>query len=175
VNTLRTILMTVAVGLLFAVAVPAIADTEIPEEWIGVWQLDIAIYDCDTNIRLYSSAPLDTICPGSVFEDPDGGDFTIECTASAGATTYTTHCEGSSEVEPGCIANFMYDVTGTRDGDSYSSTAITTIAYTGDCPLIPDSCQRIEISGIRISSDLGPCDSTPVESRPWATVKAFYR
>lgn len=174
-NTLRTIFMAVAVGLLLVVAVPAIADTEIPEEWIGVWQLDIGIYDCDTNVLFFSSAPLDTICPGSVFEDPDGGDITLECTTSVDATTYTAHCEGFDEVEPGCTANFVYDISGTRNADSFSSTAITTVTYTGDCPLIPDSCQRIEVSGIRISSDLGPCESTPVERQPWATVKAFYR
>jgi hypothetical protein len=164
-----------AIGLLVLVAVPAMADTEIPEEWIGIWELDIEVYDCETNGLLFSSTTLDTICPGSVFEDPDPGEVTIECTGSADANSYTTNCEGSEEVTPGCTMNFVYEISGTRNSNSYTSTGTTTITYTGDCPLIPDSCQRVEITGTRTSTDPGPCEATPVESRLWSTVKSYYR
>jgi len=175
VHTLRSLIMTAVTCSLVVVASPAIADVEIPEEWIGVWELDVAAYDCETNALLFSSTNLDTICPGSVFEDPNPSSITVECTSSADATTYMVHCEGSTEVLPGCAANFIYDATGTRDDNSYTSTATTIISYTGDCPLIPDSCQRTEITGTRISGQMDPCDSTPVESRSWATVKSYFR
>ena len=172
---LRMMTKATMVFLLVLAAVPVIADVEIPEEWIGIWELDISIYDCETNALLFSTTNLDTICLGSVFEDPDPGSASIECTGSASATTYSTHCEGSELVEPGCTSNFVYDVSGTRNGNSYTSIATFTTTYTGDCGFFPDSCQRTEITGTRTSSDPGPCEITPVESRAWATVKAYYR
>ena len=174
-HTFRMMFKATAICLLVLAAVPAMADQEIPEEWIGIWEMDFAIYDCETNALLFSSTNLDTICPGSVFEDPDPGNITTECTSSADATTYTVHCEGSEEAAPGCTANFVYDLTGTRNGDSMTQLGTMTITYTGDCGPVEDACQRIEISGTRTNNDPGPCESTPVESRPWATVKSYYR
>jgi hypothetical protein len=167
--------LTVLIILLATAAVPALADVEIPEEWVGVWELEIAVYECETNTLLFSTTDLDTICPGSVFEDPDPEEMPLECTGSADADSYTTHCEGSLEVMPGCTMNFVYDVTGTRDGDTYTSVATTDITYSGDCPDVPDTCQRTEVTGTRIGGAPNPCDGTPVEGRSWGTVKSLYR
>lgn len=176
VHTFRMMFKATAVCLLVLAAAPAIADQEIPEEWVGIWEMDIAIYDCDTNALIFSTTSLDTICPGSAFEDPDPGDITIECTSSADANTYTNHCEGSEVVIPGCTATFVFDLTGTRNGDSYTQVGTTMVTYAGAaCGLFPDSCQRMEVSGTRSNNDPGPCESTPVEGRPWATVKSYYR
>lgn len=169
-----TILIAVACLTMIA-AVPAMADTEIPEEWLGIWEVYTEIYDCETEELEFTSTHLDTICPGSVFEDPDPDSGTIECTSSADSDSYTIHCEGSEEVVPGCTANFIYDATSTRTGDSYASVGTTTITYTGDCPLIPDFCQRTEITGTRIAGVPNPCDGAPVEGYSWSSVKSIYR
>jgi hypothetical protein len=166
---------TLLVGLVVLMAPAVYADVVVPEEWIGIWELEVAIYDCDTNALLFSSTQLDTICPGFAFTDPDPDSIDFDCTGSANATTYTNHCEGSEEISPTCTMNFVYDVTGTRTGNSYTSVGVSTITYTGDCPFVMDSCQRTEISGTRIATDPGPCESTPTENRPWATVKSYYR
>lgn len=167
--------MTATVCLLIVAATSAIADVDIPEEWIGVWELDSATYDCETDELLFSSTNLDTICAGSVFPDPEPGEITIECTGSADATSYTGQCEGSFEVIPGCTVNFLYESTATRNGDTYTSTSTITISYVGDCPVIPDTCQRTEATGTRIESPTDPCSATPVESVSWGTVKTLYR
>ena len=73
------------------------------------------------------------------------------------------------------MANFVYDLTTTRTGDSFTSTGTSVITYTGDCPFSEESCTRTEVTGTRISSGQEECESLPVESRPWAAVKAIYR
>lgn len=174
-QTLRSLFTATTVFLTVILAVPALAQLEIPEGWYGIWETEIALYDCDTNALLFSTTGRDTTCPGSVIEEPEGGGDGVTCTYSGDANSMEMHCEGSEEVAPGCMANFEFDMTTTRTDDSYTSTGITTISYSGDCPFSEESCSRTEISGTRISSDLGPCDSLPVESRPWAAVKAIYR
>jgi len=174
-DSLRKSITAVFVCLLVVVAIPALADVEIPDEWFGIWELEVVGYDCDSEMVIFSSTSLDSICEGSMFVDPDPSSFPIECTGSADADSYTLHCEGSQEVIPGCTANFVYDSDATRDGDSYSSVTITSITYTGDCSVIPDSCQRIEVTGTRIDDAPDPCDEVPVETRSWSTVKSFYR
>lgn len=173
--TLKTLFVTAILFALVASVAPASAQVEIPEEWLGIWELDLAVYDCATEDLIFSTTSLDTICPGSVWEEPDPEDVTIECTGSADATSYTQHCEGSEEIVPGCLANFVSDGSGTRNGETYTSVTTTTISFTGDCPLIPDSCQRIEITGTRIGAAPVPCGQTPVESWTWDSVRSLYR
>jgi hypothetical protein len=175
VTTLKSLFVTALLFVVAVSAVPAAAQVEIPEEWLGIWELDLASYDCETDDLLFATTSFDTICPGNVFEEPDPEDIPIECTGSADGSSYSLHCEGSEVIQPGCSANFVYDATGTRNGESYTSVAIVNISFTGDCPLIPDSCQRIEITGTRIGSAPEPCGQTPVESWTWNTVRSLYR
>ena len=161
--------------ILTLAALPAVADVDIPEQWLGIWQLAVEAFDCDTEELLFSSTAIDTVCAGDVFQDPEPGGVQAECEADINATTYTIHCEGSDEVVPGCTVNFTYDATATLDGDTYTSTAISNITYTGDCPVIPDSCMRTVVTGTRIGNAPEPCGQTPVESQSWSTVKSLYR
>jgi hypothetical protein len=165
----------VCVVLIAAMAVPAAAQTEIPEEWMGVWDIQVELYDCETDQLLFSFAALDTICAGDPIEEPELEGGTMECTGSADATTFTLQCEGSEEVEPGCIASYVHDQLTIRTGDEYTSVATLTVSYSGDCGGVPDSCQRTEITGTRISDDPEPCGQTPVESWRWDTVRSLYR
>jgi hypothetical protein len=166
---------TLSLALLLCVAShPAAAQVEVPAEWVGIWEIQIELYDCDTDQLLFSTTSTDTICEGDAFEEPDDESGSVTCTGTADADSYTMHCEGSEVVMPGCTANYEYNAEGTRSGDSYQSTAIFTVAYAGDCG-VPDSCQRTEIVGTRISSDPGPCEQTPVERRSWDTVRSLYR
>jgi hypothetical protein len=167
--------ITLISGLIILFAIPAMAQTEIPEEWFGIWEMDVASYDCDTDELLFSSTEMDTICPGSVFEDPDPGSFTIECTSSADATTYEIQCLGSTEVAPGCTVEFDYDGTGTLNSDTYTAVTYSNITYGAGCPVSLDTCQRVEITGTRVSSSTDDCLSTPVVSQAWGAIKSSYR
>lgn len=170
-NSLTTIMVACALALM---AGPAAAQVEIPAEWEGIWETQIDLYDCDTNFLLFSTTATDTICEGDVLEQPEGEDSALDCTGSADANSYTLNCTGTEEVAPGCTATYTYVATGTRSGDSYTAEATMDITFSGDCG-IPDSCQRTEITGTRISSDPGPCEQTPVESWSWNTVRSLYR
>lgn len=150
------------------------ADTEIPVEWLGIWEIDISVYDCETNVLIFESSETDTLCPGETFEDPDGEEFTLTCTSSADATTYTSSCEGEAEIMPGCTASFTFDSAGTRTGETYTVTSTMNITYAGDCSGLSDSCQRTEITGTRIGEATG-CGSTPNLDQAWGAVKSSYR
>ncbi|MBE0567378.1 MAG: hypothetical protein IH621_15580 [Krumholzibacteria bacterium] len=69
---------------------------------------------------------------GETFEDPDEEGFTLTCTSSADAATYTSSCEGESEVLPGCTAAFTFDSVGTRSDDTYTVTSTTNITCAGE-------------------------------------------
>lgn len=163
------------VGCLMAAAVvPAAADV-IPEEWVGVWQLNISLYACGSNDPIFSNADLDTICSGMVFEDPDPDGIPLTCTWNANATSYTSHCEGSGEVEPGCTESIVDDTAATRTGETYTSVATTTITYTGACDGYDDYCLRTEITGTRINNGATACSGTPNENSSWGALKSSYR
>ena len=53
-------------------------------------------------------------------------------------------------------------------------TEVTEEGFAGG-PVIPDTCQRTEVTGTRIESPTDPCLATPVESVSWGTVKTLYR
>ena len=174
-HTLRSLFMATIVFMIVVASVPVLADEEVPEEWFGVWEIEIEIFECESNEMIWFSAFRDTTCPGAVFEDPDPGETTVECTSSVDGNSYEIHCEGSEEAIPGCMMNYVYDTTTTRNGDSFTSVGTTSITYTGECPFFEDSCNRTEITGTRISNEAEDCESLPVEGQPWATVKALYR
>lgn len=151
------------------------AEAEIPAEWQGVWETEVSVYDCETNFLIFEFSETDTLCPGDNFEDPDEEEFTLNCTSSADATSYTSSCEGETEILPGCTAAFTFDTVGTRTGETYSVISTMNISYVGDCSGLTDSCQRTEITGTRIGEATGPCGSTPNQEHTWGAVKSSYR
>jgi len=147
----------------------------IPPEWAGIWEILSTAYDCETEEVLSTWTFQDTLCTGSVIQDPDAG-FEITCTGTADGTTVTNHCEGSGEIIPGCTAEFTFDTSTTRTGDTFVSTTTSTINYVGEaCLGIPDSCIRYEQTATRIASEPTPCADTPVELESWGAIKALYR
>jgi hypothetical protein len=147
----------------------------IPPEWAGIWEIQSTAYDCETDEVLYAGTFQDTLCTGSVIQNP-GSEFEITCTGSADGATVINHCEGSGEILPGCIAEFTYDTSTTRTGDTFVSTTTSVMNYVGDgCFGIPGSCTRYEQTGTRIASEPSPCADTPVEAESWGSIKALYR
>ena len=151
------------------------ADTEVPDGWLGIWEIEITMYDCGTNDVLFQRAELDTLCPGDLFEDPEDVEFGLTCTSSADDVSFTGHCEGEAEAFPGCTATYVYDTQGTRTGETYTATTTTTIAYVGECMGFPESCTRTEVTGTRIAGAPSPCGSTPNLEQSWGAVKSSYR
>jgi hypothetical protein len=160
--------------VLLLAAAPSGAQTPVPEEWVGIWDIEMTTYDCTTSAILFSTTELDTLCPGSVFEDPDDSEFELICTSSADEGSFESHCEGTSAFGD-CTAQFVFDIVATISGDAYSATQTVSITYTGDCFGIPDSCERTETTGTRIDGPPNPCQGTPVDAHSWGAVKAAYR
>ena len=145
----------------------------VPAEWGGVWSIHTETHKCSNDSLLFSSTGLDTICPNTPFPHPSGGGFT--CTTTATATAFSSHCTGSEEVVPGCTAGFVFDVSGTRSGDTFTATGTENITYVGSCFGIPNSCTRLVESGTRTAPPPNPCSGSPVAERSWGELKSIYR
>ncbi|HPF35185.1 MAG TPA: hypothetical protein P5571_07950 [Candidatus Krumholzibacteria bacterium] len=172
-KSLRPLMLCAAVTAL--TAAPALADVIVPDEWVGIWELQIASYDCDTDVLLFESTEYDSICPGWAFSDPVDEEVEITCTGSANADGYEQHCSGSSEPLPGCTIDFAFDAAGTRTGDTYTAITTITTTATGSCMGFQGSCQRIEVTGTRIDATPPDCSQTPAETWSWSAVKEGYR
>jgi hypothetical protein len=146
----------------------------IPDEWAGIWEIDLIARDCETSAVLFQDTLLDTICPGSLVEDPES-EYDIVCNGSAEGNTIIYTCEGSGEVLAGCTANYASESTTTLAGDGYESTGTVTITYVGACFSIPSSCTRYEQTARRVAAAPPDCESTPVEADSWGAVKSLYR
>lgn len=154
---------------------PASADVIVPEEWEGIWEIQVSSYDCDTNILLFSSTAYDTICSGWAFAGPEEEEVEFTCTGSADAGSYTQHCEGTMSPIPGCSMTLVFDATGTRTGETYTAVSTVSSTYVGDCMGIPDSCIRTEVTGTRIDTTPDPCTETANELLGWSALKSQYR
>lgn len=165
------ILATSTLGL----AAPAWADTVIPVEWGGIWQLQDDTYDCITDEFLFSDAPTDTLCPGAVLPGPAPGEMTLDCTTTADAGSYHVHCVANVEVVPGCVVSFTYDSSSTRTGDTFTAISTSSMTYTGECFGMADTCERTETTGTRIAGPPASCEPAANENLTWGAVKSSYR
>jgi hypothetical protein len=172
---------------LAADGVPAVSDARlfslldeitIPQEWAGIWESDIDVYDCDTNFLLFSSTELDTMCTGGPVMEPDeGGEIQITCTGTVDGNNIDIQCSGSAVIGPDCTAEIEWVSVGTRDGDSMTSTTTVTTTYVGaGCEGGPSEfCIRSEASGTRIGPEPEDCDFVANEVYSWSTIKGLYR
>ena len=174
-RTLILVAILAASSLVPGAPAPARADTVIPVEWGGIWQLADDTFDCDTNAFLSSDAQADTLCPGAALPGPAPGELTFSCTTTADADSYEVHCAANVELAPGCVVAFAYDSTATRTGDTFTATSTSSTTYTGDCFGMADTCERTETTGTRIAGPPAACEPAANEGLTWGAVKSSYR
>jgi hypothetical protein len=144
-----------------------------PAEWAGIWQTQTDKVDCETLAVLHSSTVDDTTCAGDVFSYDSGeGDFT--CTESVNGNTVSISCSGQFPLDEGCDIVSQFDLTITRNGDSFEGVQILTQTTQGEgCEFPFSMCDRYELTGTRIGPPPASC-VTPVETRAWSTIKVLY-
>jgi len=191
VKTRLTLLSTLTVLAILAGALPAAAadsplhltlrdilareDVVIPEAWSGIFDVDSETRDCDTNELLFADSYQDTICTGDVIDFGDD-EVTFTCTGGFDGNTLAMTCTASTEVIPGCTANFDLSFDATLSGDVITSVNIMSITYEGAaCGPIPDTCQRTEETSTRIAPEPEDCPSTATATTDWGTIKSLYR
>lgn len=153
---------------------PAAADPiPLPDEYIGIWETTTVVRDCDTQIILFQSTENDTVCAGETF-DPDFGETPLTCTGTITPTTIDLQCVGSYEEEPGCTANVDFTMTGTLNGDTWTTTTRIDVTYVGETCPVPSSCLSITSTATRINPDPGDCPPSPVEPATWGQLKHRY-
>ncbi len=148
--------------------------TEIPPEWAGIWETVATEYECGSEDPVQTFSYQDTICTGSVVQDPES-DYEITCTNTIDENTITIHCEATMEFDS-CIMQFTIDATTVREGETIQSTSTMVTHFEGeDCLDIPDQCIHWEETSTRIGPEPDPCDFTPVEPEAWGGIKNLFR
>jgi len=146
----------------------------IPAEYIGIWHSTVVVRDCATQTIIFSGpVEPDTVCAGETF-DPSFGQYPLDCTGTATATTVTADCTGSFIVDPECTANVHYVINGTRNGDTWTTTITIDTDYVGtSCP-IAHTCTSTTRTATRV--DPNPhCNVQPVEPKTWGSIKHYYQ
>ena len=160
-----------AIGL---TVLPAAADPiPYPDEYIGIWDVTTVVRDCETQIILFQSTERDTVCAGESF-DPEFGETPLTCTGEITPTTVNLECTGSYEVEPGCTANITLTMTGTLNGDTWTTTTTIASNYVGEACVDPSTCISATSTSTRVSPDPGDCPPSPVEPATWGQLKHRY-
>ncbi|MFO7653941.1 MAG: hypothetical protein R6X25_08985 [Candidatus Krumholzibacteriia bacterium] len=190
-SMLSTVLLVVAALTSLASARPALPefpgqgsfadllqdDIVVPPEWAGIFDVDLALYDCATDILLFAASQQDTICTGDSATDPgDDTELTFTCSGGFDGNTFSAVCDGSAEIEPGCTQTLVATYTGSLSGDTVTVVAVADITYSGaTCVDVEDSCIRIETTSVRVGPEPPSCGQTPAESGTWSAVKDIYR
>jgi hypothetical protein len=143
-----------------------------PPEFIGIWEYNTITRDCNTQVILNQGAPTDTVCAGDTF-DPSGGQHQLDCTGTATATTVDLHCEASFQKDPDCLVNVAYDIDGTRNGDSSTTTTTLNMQLVGTACPITEFCTVTTSTGTRV--DPNPdCSPAAIETVSWGRIKHQY-
>jgi hypothetical protein len=151
---------------------PAEADPiPYPDEFIGIWEVMSITRDCETQTILGQATVQDTICAGDMFDMDFGAP--VECTGTITETRVDIQCEGSFEAEPGCTANALVTIEGTRNGGTWTSTATIETTFVGSTCPISEFCISTTSTGTLINPDPS-CESAPVEAVTWGWLKHFY-
>jgi len=147
--------------------------TPFPTEWLGVWDFEIQIKDCETQQVLFTLSSRDTLCPN---EDViEGDDFEYECTGTITETSFQLVCTATYEEPAGCTVDSDVSIEGTRTGNTFISSGTFSITYTGEtCPEPGTFCSIIEQTGTRVSTSTEGCE-TAVEGASWGRIKSVYR
>lgn len=146
-----------------------------PADWVGVWQYETDIKDCDSGVTLFHMSRLDTVCAGDTFDpQQDGTIANLVCNGTVTSTEVHYTCTGSAEEEPGCFADYEFVYDATRTGNSVQATQTLNTTYTGDCPL-SSQCLLMEMTGTRLVDAAPNCQLTASRQNSWGALKEAYR
>lgn len=137
----------------------------IPSSWAGKWQVTVTFRDCSTNDILSEEVVTTQVCPGdtltnpfgAVFDDCDGtrtGDH-LEVSCHHEATNGA--CQITADID------FKMDVNG--NALSGSGTFETTMTPGCSNSFLTAGCQKVAISGTRLSSSTAGCDTLATKNR----------
>jgi len=156
----------------------ALDDPVLPDEWGGIWDIDIDLRLCGSPTILFSDSETDTLCPGASVDagdsDPDDPTIIMECTGTATATRLEMTCTFSQVVEGGaCTINSVITYEADLNGDSYTAVVRSESTVSGTCIDQGDFCGESTITGTRVGPAPASC-ATPVELSTWGTLKSRY-
>jgi hypothetical protein len=164
--------LTMLAAIISASAALAGGGVPIPSDYIGIWEYNSITRDCTTQSIINQTAGRDTVCAGDIF-DPSQGQYLLDCTGTADGNTIDLHCTGSFQKDPKCLVNVEYDVDGTRNGDSWTTTTTLNFQFVGaTCP-IAEFCTVTTSTSTRVDPDPN-CTQAPVDPASWGRIKHQY-
>jgi hypothetical protein len=133
----------------------------VPAEWAGTWEIALTFRDCTSNEILSQEVITSQVCPGDTLVNPF-----IPIFENCDGTRTGNHLEASCEYAASfdaCQITVATDFTMDVEGNQLSgSGTITTTATPGCGSLFTTGCQRVGISGTRISTSTSGCDDPTV-------------
>lgn len=133
----------------------------IPAEWAGTWEITLTFRDCNTDAIRSQEVVTSLVCPGdtlvnpfvAIFEDCDGARTGNHLEADC---SYQ-NSEGACQITVG--VDFSMDV----NGNALTGSGTITTTATPECgDFFTSGCERVGISGTRLSTDTSTCPTIAV-------------
>ena len=135
----------------------------IPAEWAGTWEITLTFRDCSTNEIRGQEVLTSLVCPGDTLVNPFVAIFE-DCDGSRTGNHLEANCsyqnsEGACQITVG--VDFSMDVS----GNSLTGSGTITTPATPECGgLFTTGCERVGISGTRLSSSTAGCATVTTNS-----------
>lgn len=135
----------------------------IPSGWAGTWEITLTFRDCSTNAIRSQEVVISQVCPGDTLVNPFAPLFE-DCSGTRTGNHLEAECQASSS-NGACQVTVSLDFTMDVSGDDLSGSGTIQTTATPECGTFFESgCERVGISGTRLSASTAGCD-TLVTSR----------
>jgi hypothetical protein len=139
----------------------------VPAAWAGTWQITLTFRDCSTDEIRAQEVVTAKVCPGDTLVNPFN-DIFEHCDGTRTGNHLTASCEHTNS-SGACQITVSTDFTMDVSGNSLTGSGTIQTTATPECGgLFTTGCERVGISGTRLSSSIADCDSiTTAASRPF--------
>ncbi len=132
----------------------------VPTAWAGKWEITLTFRDCTTNAIRSQQIVTSQVCPGDTLVNPFAPIFE-NCTGTRTGNHLEANCSYENSAGA-CQVTVSVDFSMDVDGDALAGNGQIATTATPACNLgtvFVAGCQKIDISGTRLSSSTAGCDS----------------
>lgn len=136
----------------------------IPSGWAGKWQVTLTFRDCTTNAIRSQEVVTSQVCPGDTLFNPFAPVFE-NCTGTRTGNHLEASCSAQSS-SGACQVTLDVDFTMDVNGNQLTGSGTINTTGTPAClnGLVSFGCQKVGISGTRLSSSTAGCDTLSLKA-----------
>lgn len=136
----------------------------VPAEWAGTWEITLTFSDCSTNAVRSQEVMTSQVCPGDTLINPFAPIFN-DCSG----TRTGNHLEASCQYQNSsgaCQITLGLDFSMDVNGNQLTGSGTIETTATPECgSLFTAGCEKVDISGVRLSTSTAGCDTLVTTSR----------